>query len=219
MKRTLSRIAVLATSIIFSVSLFFAVAPHSFADSYGLEAARNASQYKESTKSLPEIAGSMINLGLSLLGLVFLGLALYSGFKWMTAQGTEKDVTTARDTLVNATIGLVIVFSAYALTTFLFTDVVGTITGTVDPTAATEPAADPGDADPIDSSVTPGVPPEDKPLLVYCCYSKQNQLVTKLSAPTSQEAMNECKTQYPLLSYYTIESNPPGTCPYIASMP
>jgi len=216
MKRTLSRIAVLATSIIFSASLFFAVAPQSFADSYGLEAARNASQYKESTKSLPEVAGSMINLGLSLLGLVFLGLALYSGFKWMTAQGTEKDVTTARDTLVNATIGLVVIFSAYALTTFLFTDVVGTITGTVDPTAATAPAPASGAAG---ADAPADAPVENKPIFVYCCYSKQNTLLMEQIGETDQEAYDECVAQYKLQFSYAIKSNPPGQCPYISPSP
>jgi hypothetical protein len=42
----------------------------------------------------------------------------------MTARGNEKDVTQAKDTLVNATIGIILIVAAYAITNFLFTDVI-----------------------------------------------------------------------------------------------
>lgn len=79
----------------------------------------------QSPKKLPEIIGSVINVVLSLLGLVFLGLALYAGFKWMTAQGDSKEVDQAKDTIKNAVIGIIIVVAAYALSTFI----VGQLTG------------------------------------------------------------------------------------------
>ena len=72
-----------------------------------------------STKTLPEVIGSVINVALSFLGLVFLGLALYAGFKWMTAQGDSKAVDEAQGTLKNAVIGMIITASAYALSTFI----------------------------------------------------------------------------------------------------
>lgn len=70
-------------------------------------------------KKLPEVIGSVINVALSLLGLVFLGLALYAGFKWMTAQGDTKQVDEATGTLKNAVIGMIITVAAYALSTFI----------------------------------------------------------------------------------------------------
>lgn len=70
-------------------------------------------------KKLPEVIGSVINVALSMLGLVFLGLALYAGFKWMTAQGDSKAVDEAQGTLKNAVIGMIITVSAYALSTFI----------------------------------------------------------------------------------------------------
>ncbi len=69
--------------------------------------------------TLPEMAGRVINVALSLLGLIFLGHALYAGFKWMTARGDEKAVTEAKDTIKNSVIGLIIVIGAFALTTFV----------------------------------------------------------------------------------------------------
>ena len=69
--------------------------------------------------SAPEIVGRIINIALSLLGLVFLGLALYAGFKWMTAQGDSKEVDAAKDTLKNSVIGLIVIMASYALSNFV----------------------------------------------------------------------------------------------------
>jgi len=69
--------------------------------------------------TLPEMIGRAIYVGLSLLGLVFLVYILIAGFKWMTAQGTEKQVTEAKDTIKNSIIGLIIVLLSFALTTFV----------------------------------------------------------------------------------------------------
>jgi hypothetical protein len=47
---------------------------------------------------------------------------IYAGISWMTANGNEQTVTTAKQMIVNASIGLVIVFAAYAITSFLGTE-------------------------------------------------------------------------------------------------
>ncbi len=77
--------------------------------------------------ALPALIGRIINVVLSLLGLVFLGLALYAGFKWMTAQGDSKAVDEAKDTLKNAVIGAIITVSAYALSTFIMAQIIGAV--------------------------------------------------------------------------------------------
>lgn len=85
---------------------------------YVKESAKSAG-LGEQTKTLPEIIGSIINIALSLLGLIFLGLALYAGFKWMTAQGDSKEVDAAKDTLKNSVIGLIVIMASYALSNFV----------------------------------------------------------------------------------------------------
>ncbi len=69
--------------------------------------------------SVFEIIGGVINVFLGLLGIVFLLLVLYAGFLWMTAGGDGKQVDKARAMLINATIGLVITLSAYAIAKFV----------------------------------------------------------------------------------------------------
>ncbi len=66
-------------------------------------------------------AGQIIGLILSFVGVLFLILMIYAGILWMTASGNEQQVATAKGLLINAVIGMIIVFSAYALTTFLGT--------------------------------------------------------------------------------------------------
>ena len=66
--------------------------------------------------------GQVIGLILSFIGILFLGLMIYAGITWMTADGNEQTVTNAKNMIVNAAIGIAIVFGAYAITTFLGTE-------------------------------------------------------------------------------------------------
>ncbi|MFA6393484.1 MAG: pilin [Patescibacteria group bacterium] len=63
--------------------------------------------------------GMIINIALSLLGVIFLALLIYAGFEWMTARGDEAKVTKAKDIMKNAVIGLVIVLAAYVISYFV----------------------------------------------------------------------------------------------------
>lgn len=70
-------------------------------------------------ESLPSAIGKVIGIGLSLIGILFLGLMIYGGFNWMIARGNEAEVTKAKDLIQAAIIGLVIVLAAYAITKFV----------------------------------------------------------------------------------------------------
>lgn len=92
---------------------------------YGLKATLNATQGALPTNikgatSLPELAGVIVNVALSLLGIVFFALMLYAGITWMKAMGSSEDVTKAKDIMQAAIIGLIIVGAAYAITSFVF---------------------------------------------------------------------------------------------------
>lgn len=69
-------------------------------------------------KNILEYA-SLIGTAMTFLGVLFLGLALYAGFLWMTAQGNEVKVTKAKGILIMAVIGIIIVTSAFAITAFI----------------------------------------------------------------------------------------------------
>jgi len=53
------------------------------------------------------------------VGVLFLGLTIFSGIKWMIAQGNEEKVKIAKDSLLNSIVGLIITLSAYAISYFI----------------------------------------------------------------------------------------------------
>ena len=75
--------------------------------------------YGETQKTLPDLVGGIIKTALTLLGVIFLILTVYGGYKWMLARGESKEVETAKDIMTRAIIGLIIVLAAYAITYFV----------------------------------------------------------------------------------------------------
>ena len=65
------------------------------------------------------IGARVINPLFALTGVAFLLLMIYGGFLWMTAGGDEGKVEQAQAIFRNATIGLVIILAAYAITRFV----------------------------------------------------------------------------------------------------
>lgn len=83
-------------------------------------ATKNAG-YKDT--DLYTIIGTVISAALAILGVIFLVLIVYAGYIWMIARGDEAKVEKSKNTIINSTIGLVIVLSAYAITNYILTAV------------------------------------------------------------------------------------------------
>lgn len=66
--------------------------------------------------------GQIVGLVLSFVGVVFLALMIYAGIRWMTAGGNESTISEAKSLILNAIIGIVVVFAAYAITDFVGTE-------------------------------------------------------------------------------------------------
>jgi hypothetical protein len=69
------------------------------------------------------LIGQIINGALGLVGSLALLMFIYGGFTWMLAAGNAQNVQKGKDILLWAVIGLIVIFSAYALVHFLFTNV------------------------------------------------------------------------------------------------
>jgi hypothetical protein len=65
--------------------------------------------------------GSIIKVALGFLGVVAIVIVLIGGFKYMTAGGSDEKVQDARKYIVSGIIGLAIILSAYAITSFVVT--------------------------------------------------------------------------------------------------
>jgi hypothetical protein len=69
--------------------------------------------------TLNETIGIIIQSLLGFLGVIFMGLIIYAGMLWMTAEGDEAKVEKAQKIMRNAIIGLIITVSAYAISFFV----------------------------------------------------------------------------------------------------
>lgn len=70
--------------------------------------------------SVDNIAAAVIETALSLLGIIFLVIIIFAGYRWMTASGNEEEVKKAQEAIKRGIIGLLIVILAYAVTSFVF---------------------------------------------------------------------------------------------------
>jgi len=70
-------------------------------------------------KDLSTSLGTVVKTALSLVGTIFLGLMIYAGILWMTAQGNDYKVQKAKDIIIAAIIGVAVTMSAYAITYFV----------------------------------------------------------------------------------------------------
>jgi len=75
----------------------------------------------------------IISILLSLLGLAFLILIIYAGFKWMLARGEEEEIEEAKDTIKHGIIGLAIILLSYSIAYLIYT-LIGDATVTSQPT-------------------------------------------------------------------------------------
>lgn len=81
------------------------------------------------TTDIRVIVARLIRTAISFAGLVLVVYIMYGGFLWMTAGGEAEKIKKARGTIINAIIGIVIVFSSWAITTFIISSLVGAVTG------------------------------------------------------------------------------------------
>lgn len=66
----------------------------------------------------------IINVFLGLLGIIFIIMIVWAGFKWMTSGGNEDQIKEAQAQILRATIGLLIILSSWSITQFVMNCVV-----------------------------------------------------------------------------------------------
>lgn len=85
------------------------------------QAAHNYGPYSQEATdtSFASILGLVINVALSLLGVIFMFIIILAGYQWMSAQGNEQNVSKAKESMTRAIMGLIVVISSYAVWTFI----------------------------------------------------------------------------------------------------
>lgn len=71
-----------------------------------------------------QTAGRIINVALGFLGIIAVVIVLLGGFKYMVSGGSEEKTSEAKKLIVSGIIGLAIILSAWAITSFVITNLV-----------------------------------------------------------------------------------------------
>ena len=91
--------------------------------STGLNETAAAADLPTGQTDIANIIGSLIGQVMGFVGVIFLVLMIYGGFLWMTAGGNEEQIKKAKSLITGAVIGIIIIFSAYAITSFVVSSV------------------------------------------------------------------------------------------------
>jgi hypothetical protein len=98
------------------LSIFLIVSPvHA---QYGLDETADRGGFSKNDNVYVMI-GTIVSISLGVLAIVFFGLVVYAGVRWMTARGNEELVQKAKDILFAAIIGLAVVLSSFAFSRFV----------------------------------------------------------------------------------------------------
>jgi|GEM_PF-684574 len=114
---------------------------------YGMENAGFRQVGINKSSNLKGSIANIINIILGFLGIAAVIIILVGGFKWMTAAGNDEQVGEAKKMITQGIIGLVIIFSAWAIASFVITQMgtvvspaASTAASTATPTASSTPA-------------------------------------------------------------------------------
>lgn len=118
MKKTLT---VAASWVMYSLPVMVLAPAAAFAQNYGLDDG-NFTTVNLGNRDLRASIASIINVFLSVLGIIAVVIILLGGFKWMTAQGNEEKTDEAKKLIGAGVIGLVIILAAYAIASFVLTN-------------------------------------------------------------------------------------------------
>ena len=72
-----------------------------------------------SSQDIKTTLGNIVQIVLGFLGILTVLFFLYGGFLWMTSFGNADKIDQAKKIMVSATIGLVVVLTAYAVSSFV----------------------------------------------------------------------------------------------------
>jgi len=92
-------------------------------------AAGNLATANSGPDALYQMIGLIINIVLGILGVLLVLIIIWAGFLWMTSAGKPDQVEKAKKMIYQAVIGLLIIFAAYAIASFVIYNL-QSITGT-----------------------------------------------------------------------------------------
>ena len=86
------------------------------------------SELKLGSGDIRQTAANIINVALGFLGIIAVVIVLIGGFKYMVSGGNEEKTSEARKLIFSGIIGLAIILSAWAITSFVISRLVSATT-------------------------------------------------------------------------------------------
>lgn len=115
-RQVLTLVAAVVMGLVLAPSLGLAA---STTDTFGLNPLNSELSGTLGNADLRVTVGKLINVALSLLGVIAVVIILAGGFKWMTAGGNDDKVAEARKMIFSGIIGLAIILSSWAIALFV----------------------------------------------------------------------------------------------------
>lgn len=100
------------------------------AQDVGLDYASNIGLTPASDSDIRVFIVNIVKYLLTFIGIIAVGMIMYSGFLWMTSEGSPDKVEKAKKTLINSSIGLLIIISAFAIVSFIANLIIGGLSST-----------------------------------------------------------------------------------------
>jgi cbb3-type cytochrome oxidase subunit 3 len=123
--KIISFFIILSATFIFNIGAVLAVDD----PSYGLDntmaqgSLKGALRYNDVGSNpggfLSTQSGRIVGSILAFIGVIFFLLIIFAGLTWMLSQGNQQKVEKAKDLMIAAVIGLIIVLAAYSITAFI----------------------------------------------------------------------------------------------------
>lgn len=89
-----------------------------FAQSAGLDEFAAVTRLGTGT-DLISMTARIINIVLSILGVLVIGIVIYGGWLWLTSRGNEEQIAKAKKVIANGLIGLIIILTSFAIASFV----------------------------------------------------------------------------------------------------
>ncbi len=116
MKKILAGLKLFGVSIL---SLFFVLPANASALSRLKSTGTTAYQGAPPATNLTATISGIVVTVIQLLGVAFFLLLMYAGFLYLTAAGDEEKVKKAKNLIVSAVIGMILILSSYAIASFV----------------------------------------------------------------------------------------------------
>jgi len=105
--------------------IFSLVIAHSaLAWDFGIDAAVKGAGFQnvKGSNDLYGLIATSVKIFLSLLAVLFFAMMMYGGFRWLTSRGKEELIEKAKEAIIAAVIGMIVVIMSYAIANFVLSN-------------------------------------------------------------------------------------------------